>query len=150
LGHARRKWEQPAEPTTGVAILGDDPRLQIPAGQQPGRWEEGLNHGVTYQLKLYSANNLKLDLAAQLERGNHQSAKACLGVLDKLNAKDVEHSYSFCLPMEALHDIKELAVTPHGVVHQGTINEVGQLITKDCPRHSQSFANCLRGNTISN
>jgi hypothetical protein len=100
-----------------------------------GRWEEGLNHGVTYPLEPYSDHDMKLDLAAQLERGNHQSAKASLGVLDKLNAEDVERGYSFCLPVEALQAIDELAAAPHGVVHQGTINELGQLITKDCPAH---------------
>jgi hypothetical protein len=78
---------------------------------------------------------MKLDLAAQLERGNHQSAKASLGVLDKL-----KHGYSFCLPAEVLPEIDELAVAPLGVVHQGTINEMGQLIPKDCPTHGQSFA----------
>jgi hypothetical protein len=103
------------------------------------RWEESLNHGVTYPLEPYSNHDMKLDLAAQLERDNHQSAKASLGVLDKLNAKDVEYGYSFCLPVEALQAINELAVAPHGVVHQGTINEVGQLITKDRPTHDQSF-----------
>jgi hypothetical protein len=91
---------------------------------------------------------MKLDLAAQLERGNHQSAKASLGVLDKLNAKDVEHDYSFCLPVEALPEIGELAVAPHGVVHQGTINEMGLLITKDRPPHDQSFAAPPGGNSI--
>jgi hypothetical protein len=113
-----------------------------------GRWEEGLNHGVTYPLEPYSGHDIKLDLAAQLERGNHQSAKASLGVLDKLNAEDVEHGYSFCLPVEALQAIDELAVAPHGVVHQGTINELGQLITKDCPMHDQSFAARPGGKSI--
>ena len=112
------------------------------------RWEVGLSHGVTYPLEPYSENEMKLDLAAQLERGNHQSAKACLGVLDKLNAEDVEHGYSFCLPVEALHDIEKSAVAPHGVVHQGTINELGQLITKDRPTHDQSFAARPGGKSI--
>ncbi len=104
-----------------------------------GQWEEGLNHQVAYPLDPYINQDMKLDPAAQFERGNHQSAKASLGVLDKLNAKDVEYGYSFCLPVEALQAINELAVAPHGVVHQGTINEVGQLITKDRPTHDQSF-----------
>jgi hypothetical protein len=113
-----------------------------------GRWEEGLNHGVTYPLEPYSDHDMKLDLAAQLKRGNHQSAKASVGVLDKLNAKDVEHGYSFCLPVEALPEIDELAIAPHGVVHQGNINELGQLITKDRPTHDQSFAARPGGKSI--
>jgi hypothetical protein len=113
-----------------------------------GQWEEGLNHGVTYPLEPYSDHDMKLDLAAQLERGNHQSAKASLGVLDKLNAEDIEHGYSFCLPVEALQTIDELAVAPHGVVHQGTINELGQLIMKDRPTHDQSFAARPGGKSI--
>jgi hypothetical protein len=52
-----------------------------------GRWEVGLNHGVTYPLEPYSDHGTKLDLAAQLKRGNHQSAKASLGVLNKLKAE---------------------------------------------------------------
>jgi hypothetical protein len=45
---------------------------------------------------------MKLDLAAQLTRGNHQRAKACISVLDRINAEDVEHGYSFYLLAEAL------------------------------------------------
>jgi hypothetical protein len=113
-----------------------------------GRWEEGLNHAVTYPLEPYSNHDMKLDLAAQLERGNHQSAKASLGVLNKLNAEDVQHGYSFCLPVEALQAIDELAVAPHGVVHQWTINKLGQLITKDRPAHDQSFTAQPGGKSI--
>jgi hypothetical protein len=71
-----------------------------------------------------------------------------MGVLDNLKAKDVKHGYSFCLPVEALQAIDELAVAPHGVVHQGTINELGQLITKDCRTQDQSFAARLGGKSI--
>jgi hypothetical protein len=75
---------------------------------------------------------MKLDLEAQLARGNHQRMKACIGVLDRLNAEGIKHRYSFCLPAEALQGIDELSVSPHDVVHQqGTINKLSQCITKD-------------------
>jgi hypothetical protein len=98
-----------------------------------GRWEEGLNHGVTYPLEPYSNHDMKLDLAAQLKRGNHQSTKASLGVLNKLNAEDVEHDYSFCLPVEALQAIDELAVAPHGVVPPGYDKRTGPAHHKGSP-----------------
>jgi hypothetical protein len=52
--------------------------------------------------------------------------------------------------VEALPEIDELAVAPHGVVHQGTINELGQLITKDHLAHDQSFAARPGGKSINN
>jgi hypothetical protein len=72
---------------------------------------------------------MKLDLAAQLTRGNHQRVKACLSILDRLNTEDVEHGNSFYLLAEALQDIDKPAVAPLGVVRQGTVNKLGQYIT---------------------
>jgi hypothetical protein len=51
----------------------------------------------------------------QIARVNHQSAVQCLPALDKLNRTDLTHGYSFCLPVEALKQIHEAAVAPHGV-----------------------------------
>jgi hypothetical protein len=91
---------------------------------------------------------MALDLQAQVEQGHHKSALSMLGVLDKLNTLDVAHGYTFCLPVEALEDLKGAAVAPHGVVHQGTINELGQLITKDRPTHDQTFSAREEGRSI--
>ena len=112
------------------------------------RWEEGLTAGVSYPLAPYSAEEMALDLDAQLGRGNHKSALDCIGVLDDLNKVDTAHGYSFCLPAVAVRDIHEAAVAPHGVVHQGTIDEFGNHASKDRPTHDQSFAARPEGQSV--
>jgi hypothetical protein len=112
------------------------------------RWEEGLTHGVTYPMAPYDAGEMHLDLQEQLVRGNHKSAIECIGVLDELNVIDTSHGYSFCLPAEALLDIHEAAAAPHGVVHQGTIDEFGKHVSKDRPTHDQSFSARVGGQSI--
>jgi hypothetical protein len=112
------------------------------------RWQHALTHGASYPLVDYSDTAMALDLSAQLARGNHKSAKQCAGVLTALNATDVEHGYSFCLPDIALHEIAGAAVAPHGIVHQGTINELGQYMSKDRPTHDQSFSARPEGMSI--
>jgi hypothetical protein len=112
------------------------------------RWEVGLTQGVTYPLADYDASEMLLDLDAQLLRGNHKSALDCIETLDKLNEIDASHGYSFCLPAEAMRDIKESAVAPQGVIHQGTIDEFGRLASKDRPTHDQSFSARPEGQSI--
>jgi hypothetical protein len=73
---------------------------------------------------------MALDLSEQLARGNHKSAQQFLAILRALNSTDVEHGYSFCLPEAALSKIDGAAVAPHGIVHQGTINKLGQYMFK--------------------
>jgi hypothetical protein len=65
-----------------------------------------------------------------------------------LNSTDVGHGYSFCLPEAALSEIAGAAVAPHGIVHQGTINKLGQYMSKDRPTHDQSFSAQLEGRSI--
>jgi hypothetical protein len=60
----------------------------------------------------------------------YKSAQQFLAVLRALNSTNVEHGYSFCLPEAALSEIAGAAVAPHGIVHQGTINELGQYLSK--------------------
>ena len=72
---------------------------------------------------------MALDLSEQLARGNHKSARQCLEALTALNSTDVKHGYSFFLPEAALSGIAGAAVAPHGIVHQGTINELGQYMS---------------------
>jgi hypothetical protein len=112
------------------------------------RWKEVLTHGASYPLEPYSNEEMALDLTDQLARGNHKSANNCLDVLTTLNSVDVEHGYSFCLPVQALAQIPGAAVAPHGVVHQGTINELGQCMSKDRPTHDQSFSARKEGKSI--
>jgi hypothetical protein len=91
---------------------------------------------------------MALDLSEQLARGNHKSAQQCLAVLMARNSTDVEPGNSFCLPEAALSGIARAAVPPHGIVHQGTINELGQYMSKDRPRHDQSFSARREGRSI--
>jgi hypothetical protein len=112
------------------------------------RWEEGLSNGVTYPMAPYDAGEMRLDLEAQLQRGNHKSAVERIAVLDGLNAVDTAHGYSFCLPSDAIRDIREAAVAPHGVIHQGTIDEFGAPASKDRPTHDQSFSARPGGRSI--
>jgi hypothetical protein len=112
------------------------------------RWDEALSHGASYPLEDYANEEMTLDLSEQLARGNHKSAQQCLKVLTALNSTDVKHGYSFCLPEAALSEIAGAAVAPHGIVHQGTINELGQYMSKDRPTHDQSFSARREGRSI--
>jgi hypothetical protein len=112
------------------------------------RCHTALTHGASYPLEAYSDADMALDLSAQLARGNHKSAKQRIDVLAALNSTDVTHGYSFCLPTLALPDLAGAAVAPHGVVHQGTINELGQYMSKDRPTHDQSFSARPEGQSI--
>jgi hypothetical protein len=125
-----------------------DPRHLLSDHPLWTRWEEGLTEGVSYPLAPYDAREMALDLEAQLQRDNHKSALECIGVLDQLNEIDTAHGYSFCLPTEALRDVHEAAVSPHGVVHQGTIDEFGKHTSKDRPTHDQSFSARPGGQSI--
>jgi hypothetical protein len=100
------------------------------------KWLESLSNGAQYPIEPYSDEEMALDLQAQVEQGNHKSALSVLGVLDELNKVDMAHGYTFCLPVKALKHLKGAAVAPHGVFHQGTMNELGQLITKGRPTHN--------------
>jgi hypothetical protein len=124
--------------------------LESLLGSHPlwSRLATSLSNGAQYPLEPYSDKEMALDLRAQVDRGNHKSALSMLTVLDRLNEVDVSHGYAFCLPVEALYDIKGAAVAPHGVVRQGTINELGQLITKDRPTHDQTFSAREEGKSI--
>jgi hypothetical protein len=107
------------------------------------QWNEALSHGASYPLEDYSNGEMAINLYEQLAQGgrNYKSAQQCLAVLMALNSTDVEHEYSLCLPETALSKITGAAVAPHGIVHQGTINELGQYyMSKDRPTHGQSFS----------
>jgi hypothetical protein len=100
-------------------------------------WPRGndvLSHGASYPLEDYSDGEMALDLSKQLARGNHKSVQQCLAVLTALNSTNTEHGSSFCLLLAVLSEIARAAVAPPGIVHQGTINELGQYMSWTCPR----------------
>jgi hypothetical protein len=126
------------------------PELKILMGDHPlwRHWEEGLKKGASYPLSDYPDADMLLDLLDQIDRGNHQSADKCLPVLEAMDKVDVEHGYAFCLLVEAIQHIVGAAIAPHGMVHQGIIDEFGQYATKDRPTHDQSFLARKTGQSI--
>ena len=78
-----------------------------------------------------------LDLA--LEYGNHKSAKkhapTLLGMLDK----EVKRGWQLPLPVDRLHEIPGVVVSPLSMVEQWTIDEAGNSTPKLRLAHDQSF-----------
>jgi hypothetical protein len=96
----------------------------------------------------YPFSTCRMIFVSGLLGASLSSSSSWLAELTALNSTDVKHGYSFCLPEAALSEIAGAAVAPHGIVQQGTINELGQYMSKDRPTHDQSFSARREGRSI--
>ncbi len=88
------------------------------------------------------------DLKAQMERGNHKSAIREKKVLGKAMKKEVR--FGFQLPLLPHHplEIPEARMAPMGVADQTSINERGEIISKQRVTHDQSFPGEFSGESV--
>jgi len=105
------------------------------------RW---LTVGVDYPLEPITADERMIDLQANLERGNHQSALYNHERLVNMLTDEVQRGWQLLLPKAAVLEIKHAVLAPLGLVEQDSINEFGEVIPKWRLIHDQSF-NVIKG-----
>jgi hypothetical protein len=98
-----------------------------------------LLEGATYPLRQISDNDRNNDIMFFLSRGNHKSASNHDEIIRQLLAEDVNRGYSLILPIEAIHHLKSISISPIRCQQQNTINEKGEIIVKHRLTHDQSF-----------
>jgi hypothetical protein len=91
--------------------------------------EDILLHGAKYPLEPLGEESRVKDLELALEFGNHR----------ELVNKDVIHGYGIVLPLNKMIKIPKVVMAPMNIAPQNTINEFGQIISKDRLTHDQSF-----------
>jgi hypothetical protein len=79
------------------------------------------------------------ELQANLERGNHNSAKDDDEVLRKMAFKEVKHGFAIPVAVEIVEEIKYGAVQPVGIVSQWTIAASGLRVVKKRLTHDLSY-----------
>jgi len=79
------------------------------------------------------------DLKAMLERGNHQSAKKNMSVLQKSFTKEIKKGWLLPITVESILKIKSLSIIPLGIADQLTIDEFGNRVPKQRVTHDASF-----------
>ena len=90
--------------------------------------------------------------------GNHKGAKSNYLLLCTLIEDDVTHGYSLPLPLNKIHLLPGILLTPMNIVEQDTIDEHRNTIPKYRLTHNQSFkfkqgsntslnSNCIRTNS---
>ena len=58
------------------------------------------------------------DVEQAMHRGNHKSTQDQQELLETLVQDDVNASFQLPIPVEAVHNIPNAVVAPHGVTHQ--------------------------------
>jgi hypothetical protein len=71
-----------------------------------------------------------VEMAGQLERGNHKSLADDPGKVKELLTKDVTHGFTIPFPAECAPQIKGAMIQPLGVVKQGSMNAKGERVEK--------------------
>ena len=99
-----------------------------------------IEHGCDYKLQPDPDEKTRLsDLKAMLNRGNHQSAKKNIDVLQKAFDKEVSRGWLLPVTVESLPKIKGLSIIPLGIADQFSINDRGERIFKQRVTHDASF-----------
>jgi hypothetical protein len=102
-------------------------------GMHPGFAELAtvLDQGMDYRYHTELTEEERSDeMLANLERGNHKSAKDEPEQVAKLLKKDVDHGFSLVIPKEQVPLIPGSMVQPLGLAKQWTLNEVGDRVPK--------------------
>lgn len=98
-----------------------------------------LEFGAHVPLAPMSTKSRLQDLTWHLQRGNHKSADKNQPKIRELLNEDVIHGYSLILPLNCLPHLKNASIAPLGLQEQGTINELGERVTKWRMTHDQTF-----------
>jgi len=81
----------------------------------------------------------RADVKEALSFGNHKGARTNYKLLRTLVEEDVTHGYSLPLPLNKIHLLPGVLISPMNIVEQDTINEHGDTIPKFRLTHDQSF-----------
>jgi len=79
------------------------------------------------------------ELQANLERGNHNSAKDDDEVLKKMAYKEVKHGFAIPVAVEIIKKMKGAMIQAMGIVSQWTINAAGDRVVKKRLTHDLSY-----------
>lgn len=97
-------------------------------------------HGIDYPAEDLPEEMRKLELAKQIDRGNHKSALTTDAepVVNKLMKEDAALGYSISITKDCLLQLKGAELYPLGLQHQLTIDEKGNQIPKKRVTHDLS------------
>ena len=109
-----------------------------------------LEKGVNYKLQPIKELERQQDFQAALEYGHHKSAKRNFKVF--MNSLKSEVKLGYALPLLAKHaiTIPQAELAPHGLTSQHTINDRGEILSKDRINHDLSFPGKASFNSINN
>ena len=92
-----------------------------------------LSEGMSYEYNVgeeLTESERLVEMAGQLERGNHKSVADELVKVKELLTKDVTHGFTIPFPVECAPQIKGAMIQPLGVVKQGSMNAKGERVEK--------------------
>jgi hypothetical protein len=87
-------------------------------------------------------------LIEALENGNSKGAQENPAVMEDLIKGDVEHGFSLVIPRDKVMEIVGAQVAPMNVANQNSINERGEIVSKDRLTHNQSWTGSASGQSI--
>ena len=92
-----------------------------------------LSEGMEYHYREgeeLSESERLVELAGQLQRGNHKSVSQDTEKVRDLLSKDVKHGFTIPLPIDCAPQIKGAMIQPLGVVKQWSLNEKSERVEK--------------------
>ncbi|OEU12035.1 hypothetical protein FRACYDRAFT_245162 [Fragilariopsis cylindrus CCMP1102] len=103
-------------------------------------FSEILTNGMDYHFDFDLTEDERMaELEANLERGNHNSAKDDEEVLIKMAYKEVKHGFMVPVSVEIVKEIKNAMIQAVGIVSQWTINAKGERVVKKRLTHDLSY-----------
>jgi len=97
-----------------------------------------MENGTNFPLRPIDDHLRQQDLLHNLDYKNHKSAGTS-STLAKHMSEEVIHGWSLPLPPEFAIEMKDAEIAPHGMVHQNTITDLGEIVDKERVTHDQSF-----------
>ena len=97
-----------------------------------------LEHGTIFPLRTIADKLREQDLTENLSYRNHKSVNE-LSPLAQHMTEEIIHGWSMPLPPEFATKISNAEVAPHGMVHQNTITELGEIVDEARVTHDQSY-----------
>ena len=77
---------------------------------------QSLNMGISYPLTAISEQDQITDLNAQLQRGNHKSAKTNIIMVRNAMQDEVRRGWQLIIPLDSVTCIKGAIMSPLGIV----------------------------------
>ena len=103
------------------------------------RMKRILMHGSKWPLQPLDEENRIKDVEDALNFGNHKGANKQQELLEKLVTDDVTRGFAIPLPLSKIIQIPGILLAPLNIQAQNTINERGEIITKNRLTHDQSW-----------